>query len=586
MQVPPSWKVVAFTVNLILGLGLSQGIGFILDHHAYEVWAQIVQVLTMWMLSFIMINVGYEFTIDKANLPEYGWDYLIAMTAAGFPWIFVGLWFFLFIGTDMAFDEALLVARFAAPTSAGILFSMLEGAGLKETWLFSKARILAIFDDLDTIILMIPLKVMMVGFKWELVVVVCIMFVLLVLAWMELHNIRLPHGWHWTLVYAALVSAFCKILHHWTHHSVDMEPIHIEVLLPAFVIGCIIDTPGARHELQLQRSNSELKKSMRLQSTTSGEVKEVKDVNEAKESKEGKPGKEVNEGTSTRGWVDDVLERASSKESSCDLKRRASKGSAASKHSRNSRNSNTSKKSITTVISEALPPGWVIDNDVLVCTEDVPTVNDMAVATLIMEQAKQRPELLVQVVELEPEETDNDALRAAARADGREAHALEDDEHGESPIEHLVQTTVSLVFMVLVGLSMPLLVGPNAEDSGSDMSVIALIGHVVVVSILMILGKMFPIFCFRDEADLKTRLALCLGMCPRGEVGASIIVIALELDIRGPAVLVAMGSLAVNLVLSGAFIAAVKSLLRSSAECQAAAALKDKPTEGDVECLH
>ena len=39
-----------------------------------------------------------------------------------------------------------------------------------------------------------------------------------------------------------------------------------------------------------------------------------------------------------------------------------------------------------------------------------------------------------------------------------------------------------------------------------------------------ILGKMFPCVCYRDEADWMTRLALSLGMCPRGEVGAGIIV--------------------------------------------------------------
>ena len=45
---------------------------------------------------------------------------------------------------------------------------MLEAAGMKETWLFKKARILAIFDDLDTILLMVPLKVIVVGLRWEL----------------------------------------------------------------------------------------------------------------------------------------------------------------------------------------------------------------------------------------------------------------------------------------------------------------------------------------------------------------------------------------------------------------------------------
>lgn len=140
----------------------------------------------------------------------------------------------------------------------------------------------------------------------------------------------------------------------------------------------------------------------------------------------------------------------------------------------------------------------------------------------------------------------------------------EDDVGEESPIDHIVGTGVSFVFMVLVGLSMPLLIGPNAEDSGSDMSALAIIGHIIVVSILMILGKMFPLLCYREEATIKERVALCLGMCPRGEVGASIIVLSLQLGIRGPILLIAMGSLSVNLIFSGAFIAAVKLLLRNS----------------------
>jgi len=60
----------------------------------------------------------------------------------------------------------------------------------------------------------------------------------------------------------------------------------------------------------------------------------------------------------------------------------------------------------------------------------------------------------------------------------------------------------------------------------------------------MILGKMYPVFCYRDEIGWKDRLALCLGMCPRGEVGASIIVIALELKVGGPALIISMFALA------------------------------------------
>jgi hypothetical protein len=34
--------------------------------------------------------------------------------------------------------------------------------------MFRKARILAIFDDLDTILLMVPLTILLVGFRWQL----------------------------------------------------------------------------------------------------------------------------------------------------------------------------------------------------------------------------------------------------------------------------------------------------------------------------------------------------------------------------------------------------------------------------------
>jgi Kef-type K+ transport system membrane component KefB len=481
LRLPASWKIVAFTVNLILGLTASQTLGAVVDKDTYHTWEQIVQALTMWALSFIMINVGYEFTVDKGNLTEYGWDYLIAMTAAGFPWMFVAAWFMFGIG-GLAVDEAFLIARFAAPTSAGILFSMLEGAGLKETWLFSKARILAIFDDLDTILLMIPLKVFMVGFKWELVVVVFLMASLLAVGWIFLHRISLPHGWHWSLFYAAVVSALCKILHHYTHHSPDMEPIHIEVLLPAFVIGCIIDTPGARHELQLQRQNSEIRRS--------------------------KSNLSITESSNTAEIVMNV----------------------------------TRSKQTSESIFEP--------------TSLVPAP-ELAPAALEVAPSPEEAPAFVQEDELEDSRP---TQPAAWVTDDAKPHV---EEHKESPMDQHVQTVVSLVFMVLVGLSMPLLIGPNAENS-SDLSPGELIYHITVVSLLMILGKMFPIFCYRDEADLKARLALCLGMCPRGEVGASIIVISLELGITGPGVLVAMGSLAVNLVLSGAFIASVKYLLRGT----------------------
>jgi hypothetical protein len=117
--------------------------------------------------------VGYEFEPDKTNLHQYGWDYMVAMTAAAFPWVFVVLYFIFVLlpagawGSWQAWVEALLAGRFAAPTSAGVLFAMLAAAGLSATWLFAKARILAIFDDLDTVLLMIPLQMLIIGLAWQ-----------------------------------------------------------------------------------------------------------------------------------------------------------------------------------------------------------------------------------------------------------------------------------------------------------------------------------------------------------------------------------------------------------------------------------
>ena len=97
--------IVIFTCNLLLGVVLSQVASAMLPHHDHHhddhhdteaVWydysnyTEVVSVVTMTLLSFIMIGVGCEFVIDKTNLKSYGKDYLVAMTAAGFPWLFVG----------------------------------------------------------------------------------------------------------------------------------------------------------------------------------------------------------------------------------------------------------------------------------------------------------------------------------------------------------------------------------------------------------------------------------------------------------------------------------------------------------------
>jgi len=376
-----------------LGLFISQFLDDITGSSQFT--GEIIRVLTMVMLGFIMIHVGYEFEIDRSRLKSYGFDYLVAATAATFPWIFSAVYFvFIFYdssqwGTFDTWTEALLAGRFAAPTSAGVLFSMLAAAGLSATWYFKKIRILAIFDDLDTVLLMIPLKMLIVGLRWQLGVVILIMIVQLGFAWRYLHRIKLPVSWPWVLGYAASITVISEIIYKASKMLNDVVPIHIEVLLPAFVLGAIMARP---------------------------------------------------------------------------------KGSD-------------------------------------------PHVDD-----------------------------------------SRDGH----QEGPESAKEQKVATIISAAFMVLVGLSMP----PIALEGGSWQWIAI---HVLIITVLANIGKMFPLFVYRKEVHWKERLALSIGMWPRGEVGAGVLILSLGYGIGGDMVTVAALSLALNLLLTGIFIIIVKRLLNDDA---------------------
>lgn len=167
-----------------------------------------IKNLSLVLLAFIMIHVGIEFSIDKTRLNQYGWDCVVAFTAATLPWLFCAFYFVYvfehppFIPTLTLWIDILLLALFAAPTSAGVLFTMLSAAGLEKTWMFKKARILAIFDDLDTIILLIPIKMAIVGFTWEAIGLLGIMALLIYMAWKNMHLIHWPVNWHWILLYS------------------------------------------------------------------------------------------------------------------------------------------------------------------------------------------------------------------------------------------------------------------------------------------------------------------------------------------------------------------------------------------------
>jgi Kef-type K+ transport system membrane component KefB len=400
-------KVAVFSLWLLAGMVGAQ----LLPDLAGEAYADVshgLRLATMVALAFIMIHVGYEFELDKTNLRQYGWDYVVAMTAAAFPWVFVVLYFmFILLPAGAwhswgAWTEALLASRFAAPTSAGVLFAMLAAAGLSATWLFAKARILAIFDDLDTVLLMIPLQMLIVGLAWQLGVMVLLMGALLWVAWRYLHRCPLPVTWPWVLTYAAALTALGELLYTTSHWLDDTVPVHIEVLLPAFVVGCIL----------------------------------------------------------------------------------------------------------------ARPPG----------------------------------------------------------SDPHRDDAVEGSQMGpETPGEQRVATLIAAVFMVLVGLSLPPFAVESADAATAALQSVSaaqpplpwgvMAGHVLALTLLANLGKMVPALCYQREAHWRERLALAVGMWPRGEVGAGVLVVSLGYGLGGPMITAAMLSLALNLVLTGAFILLVQRLV-------------------------
>ena len=466
-------KVLSFSLFLMLGLVASQLLPGLLGP-GYSSFKATTDTLLYVCLGFIMINVGREFEIDKSRWRSYTADYFIAMATAALPWLLIVLYYvfvllpaplwgspeawkenlllsrfaaptsagilftmlaalklkeswiyrkiqvlaifddhfiamataalpwllivlyYVFVllpaplwGSPEAWKENLLLSRFAAPTSAGILFTMLAALKLKESWIYRKIQVLAIFDDLDTILLMIPLQILMIGLRWQMFAIVAIVAVLLVVGWRWQATWNVRQDWKRILGLSVIVCALTQAVYLATKHWYGAEnSIHIEVLLPAFVVGMLM-----RHR------------------------------------------------------------------------------------------------------------------------------------------------------------------------------------HIDTPAERRVATGISFLFMLLVGLSMPLVTGSGAAAAAdSAASVTAsqpmmpwgiLVLHVLAVSLLSNLGKLVPLFFYRDRS-LSERLALSVGMFTRGEVGAGVIFIALGYNLGGPALIVSVLTLVLNLILTGGFVVWVKRLALKS----------------------
>jgi Kef-type K+ transport system membrane component KefB len=266
---------------------------------------------------------------------------------------------------------------------------MLAAAGLAGTWAYKKTRILAIFDDLDTVLLMIPLQILMVGLVWQLGGVIIAMAAMLVLGWKFYGKLNWPTTWPWVLTYAVVMTAVSEIIYAFSKSPESGVGLHIEILLPAFLLGCAMKKHPAEN--------------------------------------------------------------------------------------------------------------------VTVPGEDEPGLS------------------------------------------GEEKAGL----------------TISVAFMFLVGLSMPALFGAGATMT-AGMSGWILTLHVLAVTIISNIGKIFACFFYKREASLRERLAVSIALFPRGEVGAGVLAISLGYGIAGPFVSVAFLSLALNLVLTGGFIYVVKKLLTPS----------------------
>ena len=391
-------KVLSFSVFLVAGLVLSQSLPVLVGTEGIGAVRTVANILLYVCLSFIKINVGREFEVDKSRWKSYTQDYFIAMATAAMPWFLIALYYvFVLLPPEFwnsweAWKENLLLSRFAAPTSAGILFTMLAAIGLKSSWMYKKIQVLAIFDDLDTILLMIPLQIMMIGLRWQLIIVVLIVFLLLSFGWKQLGKYNWRQDWKAILFYSFLVFIATQSLYLISKSLYgEAGSIHIEVLLPAFIVGMIM-----KH-------------------------------------------KEI-----------------------------------------------------------------------------------------------------------------------------------------DTPVEHKVATGISFLFMFLVGMSMPHFIGVDfAETQAGEYSVTGsqemmpwgmIIFHVLIVSLLSNIGKLFPVFFYRDR-KFSERLALSIGMFTRGEVGAGLIFIALGYNLGGPALLISVLTIVLNLILTGIFVLWVKKLaLRSYVE--------------------
>ncbi len=73
--------------------------------------------------------------------------------------------------------------------------------------------------------------------------------------------------------------------------------------------------------------------------------------------------------------------------------------------------------------------------------------------------------------------------------------------------------------MLLAGMALP-------PIQLGGMGLVALVAHVILITIVSNIGKCLPLTAYTSEASVRERLALSIGMFPRGEVGIGVLLVS------------------------------------------------------------
>src|SRR3989338_9225946 len=103
---------------------------------------------------------------------------------------------------------------------------MMLAAGLGATWVFKKARTLAVLDDLAVILLLTPLQIIIFGFHIQSIIILILIGLFLFASFRWPNRIFWPTGEKWILLYGLILAGLVFLIKQTTH-------IHLEVLIPA-----------------------------------------------------------------------------------------------------------------------------------------------------------------------------------------------------------------------------------------------------------------------------------------------------------------------------------------------------------------